>query len=124
RAVRDAATPLVRADLDQIRAALPDVERLGADSGDPVGAGWNLDDAVEVLAGRQHSPLRAVGAVASLVETLDVDRGDEAPLLMPMATISVTEDMATAMLVNVFWAAWGLAMLGVVIRAATWQPTE
>ena len=33
----------------------------------------------------------------ALVRSVDVDRDDEAQPVMPLATISVTEDMATAM---------------------------
>jgi cellulose synthase (UDP-forming) len=35
--------------------------------------------------------------VQALIEAIDVDRPEEAQAVMPMATISVTEDMATAM---------------------------
>ena len=55
------------------------------------------DAALERLAGRDWSPLGALDTVRSLVARIDVDRGDEAQALMPMATISVTEDMATCM---------------------------
>jgi cellulose synthase (UDP-forming) len=41
--------------------------------------------------------LGALESVRALVRAVDVDRGDEAQAVMPMATISVTEDMATAM---------------------------
>jgi cellulose synthase (UDP-forming) len=41
--------------------------------------------------------LAAIESVRSLFRSLDVDLADEAQPLMPMATISVTEDMATAM---------------------------
>jgi cellulose synthase (UDP-forming) len=43
------------------------------------------------------SPLQALETVQALVRAVDVDRSDEAQPVMPMATISVTEDMATAM---------------------------
>src|SRR3712207_9423623 len=49
------------------------------------------------LAHRDWSPLGAVETVRALVRAIDVDRDDEAQPLMPMATISVTEDMATCM---------------------------
>jgi cellulose synthase (UDP-forming) len=41
--------------------------------------------------------LGAIESVRALVRAVDVDRGGEAQAVMPMATISVTEDMATAM---------------------------
>jgi cellulose synthase (UDP-forming) len=55
------------------------------------------DGALAQLASREWSPLGALETVRSLVSKIDVDRGDEAQALMPMATISVTEDMATCM---------------------------
>ena len=53
--------------------------------------------ALDRAAGRLASPLHAVEAVRDLVRDLDVTRADEAIPVMPMSTISVTEDMATAM---------------------------
>ena len=55
------------------------------------------DAALEMLTGRETSPLAAIEAISVLAGALDVDRGDEAQAIMPMATISVTEDMATSM---------------------------
>ena len=85
----------LRADLAEL-ADLPDVSGVvGRDSelGLPV-----VDErALEALSRREVSPLAALGEIAALVRALDVDRGDEAQAVMPMATISVTEDMATAM---------------------------
>ena len=45
----------------------------------------------------EWSPLAALESVRRLVAAVDVDLGDEAQPVMPLATISVTEDMATAM---------------------------
>jgi cellulose synthase (UDP-forming) len=57
-----------------------------------------LDDtALRRLAHRDLSPLAAVESVRALLASIDIDRGEEAQALMPMATISVTEDMATCM---------------------------
>jgi cellulose synthase (UDP-forming) len=56
-----------------------------------------MQTAVDVLAARDLSPLGAVESVRVLLRSIDVDRSDEAQPLMPLATISVTEDMATAM---------------------------
>ncbi len=55
------------------------------------------DRRLERLARRDWSPLAAVESIAALVRALDVDRAEEAQPVMPMATISITEDMATAM---------------------------
>lgn len=53
--------------------------------------------ALDLLSQRSSSPLQAIESISMLVNALDVDRGDEAQAIMPLATISVTEDMATAM---------------------------
>lgn len=53
--------------------------------------------ALAQLADREWSPLGAVETVEALVRAIDVDRSGEAQPVMPMATISVTEDMATCM---------------------------
>lgn len=53
--------------------------------------------ALNRLAERDWSPLGAVESVQALVRAVDVDRGDEAQPVMPLSTVSVTEDMATAM---------------------------
>ncbi|WP_370189060.1 glycosyltransferase [Aeromicrobium sp.] len=55
---------------------------------------------VEVLAATLERDWSAAGALSSvrrLVDAVDVSRLDEAQPVMPLATISVTEDMATAM---------------------------
>ncbi|NHA68152.1 glycosyltransferase [Phycicoccus sp. CMS6Z-2] len=84
----DVAT--MRADLAAV-AALP--VRVDGEGGQLV-----LDDvAVDALADREWSPLGAVASVRDILRAVDVDRPDEAQPVMPMATISVTEDMATCM---------------------------
>ncbi|MGV0110003.1 MULTISPECIES: glycosyltransferase [unclassified Arthrobacter] len=55
------------------------------------------DAALDQLAQRSWSPLAAIDAVRVLIESVNADRGGEAQAVMPMATISVTEDMATCM---------------------------
>ena len=55
------------------------------------------DGGLDALAVRELSPLGAVAAIDGLLAALRVDRPDEAQPLQPLATISVTEDMATAM---------------------------
>lgn len=89
---------IVSEDLAQIRAELADIP--GLDPDDPDGSlAEALDDeeALSALADRAHSPLAAIDTVRNLLLAVDVDRGHEAQPVMPMATISVTEDMATAM---------------------------
>ena len=57
----------------------------------------DLDRSIHLLASRELSPLGALECVQELLRSIDVDRADEAQPLMPLATISVTEDMATSM---------------------------
>ncbi len=56
-----------------------------------------IEQNAEMLASRDLSPLGALAAVERLLRQIDVDRADEAQPLMPLATVSVTEDMATSM---------------------------
>ena len=57
----------------------------------------DVEKTTDFLASRELSPLGALEAVSTLLRSLDVDRSDEAQPLMPLATVSVTEDMATSM---------------------------
>ncbi len=57
----------------------------------------DVDKTVDALAARDLSPLGALESVRALLRSIDVDRSEEAQPLMPLATISVTEDMATSM---------------------------
>lgn len=97
RAVDDAGQQLVVADLAGIRADLADLGELpiatDADLGLPV-----VDEgALDRLAERELSPLTALEEVSRLVGAVELDRADEAQPIMPLATLSVTEDMATCM---------------------------
>jgi len=49
------------------------------------------------MSGRDWSPLGALESVHAVLDAISVERTDEAQPIMPLATISVTEDMATAM---------------------------
>lgn len=57
----------------------------------------DVEKAADLLSSHELSPLGALEAVSKLLRSLDVDRSDEAQPLMPLATVSVTEDMATSM---------------------------
>jgi cellulose synthase/poly-beta-1,6-N-acetylglucosamine synthase-like glycosyltransferase len=82
----------IRADLEEI-GVLRDVPQYDAELGELV-----VDDAaLSRLAARDLSPLSAIESVRQLVHAVDVDRSHEAQPMMPMATLSVTEDMATCM---------------------------
>ncbi|MBF4162155.1 glycosyltransferase family 2 protein [Nocardioides acrostichi] len=89
---------LVAADLTALQADLDviaELEELAAEPGESLTT-VSLAS-LEQLAERDWSPLGAVQTVEALVSAVDVSRSDEAQPIMPMATISVTEDMATCM---------------------------
>lgn len=89
--ITELSQTIVAGDLVQIGA---DLDELGfADHGVAVQA----KDVVARLASDELSPLNALDAVRRTLDALDIGRSDEAQALLPMATISVTEDMATAM---------------------------
>lgn len=50
-----------------------------------------------LLSAKHASPLAAIDEVRRLLADIDVDRADQAEPVHPLATISITEDMATAM---------------------------
>ncbi len=89
--LRELSAGVVGDDLSQLSA---DLDALGFDQ-----AAFNLDSA-EVIARLSESdvsPLNAIEAVTRTLQAADVGRSEEAQAVLPMATISVTEDMATAM---------------------------
>jgi cellulose synthase (UDP-forming) len=93
RAVEEISEQVVSMQLDDLATEL-------ADLGDVEAAALAHSvspDAVRRLAMEDASPLAAFAQVQSLIRSIDVDMPDEAQPLMPLATISVTEDMATAM---------------------------
>lgn len=55
------------------------------------------ESAIRVFSSRQLSPLVALESVHAALRLVEIDRPDEAQPVMPLATISVTEDMATSM---------------------------
>jgi cellulose synthase (UDP-forming) len=89
---------LVGADLRALHEDLAIIAGLEQLGDDPQQSLATIDEtALAQLADREWSPLGAVETVEALVRSIDVDRGGEAQPVMPMATISVTEDMATCM---------------------------
>ena len=82
---------IVAGDLVQIGA---DLDELGLAE---VGVAAQTPELVASLAGDELSPLNALDSVRQTLDALDIGRSGEAQALLPMATISVTEDMATAM---------------------------
>lgn len=92
------ARELAEADVTAARADLAAIAELSADLEDVDGSLAALQGAtLEALVDREWSPLGALQTVSTLIGSLDATRSDEAQPVMPLATISVTEDMATCM---------------------------
>ncbi|PRI10364.1 glycosyltransferase [Leucobacter massiliensis] len=96
-AIDRAAQELTSRDLDTMREDLEVIARLPLERDAELGEVVVDEVRLERLATTEMSPLGAVEAVAALLDALRIDRGGEAQPLQPLATISVTEDMATAM---------------------------
>lgn len=90
RTVVDSHVSSMRADLDEIAALNEHPEAVAT-------AVIFDDEALATLASREWSPLGALESIRAMIQAVDVGRDDEAQPLLPMATISVTEDMATCM---------------------------
>jgi cellulose synthase (UDP-forming) len=89
-----AVQTLVQADVSALQADLEEIAAMEhADAGVPLVA----DNAVQRMSARDWSPLGAMESVQTVLDALSVERADEAQPVMPLATISVTEDMATSM---------------------------
>ncbi|MBT2551333.1 glycosyltransferase family 2 protein [Arthrobacter sp. ISL-65] len=95
RKVDAAARTVVTADLATIQADLDEIRQLTGQSSQV--EALITRDVVDRLARRDWSPIGAIGPIRRMIRALDVDRSDEAIPVMPMATNSVTEDMATCM---------------------------
>jgi cellulose synthase (UDP-forming) len=98
RAVDDASRALVADDLASIRADLAELGEFAPS--DEAAAPILDDDALAHLAQREWSPLSAIERVSTLVRAVDVDRSGEALPIMPVSSVSVTEDMETCMLLH------------------------
>jgi len=104
RQAERAGRRVVSADVEALRADLDAIAGLAGDQTDDLDLD-DLDiaeDVVRRLASREWSPLGALESVHAMIRAVDVDRSNEAQPLMPLATISVTEDMATAMRLHSF----------------------
>lgn len=96
--VAEVRRDMVDADLTALQADLAVIAELEAGTDGEHGSLADLDPAaLDEMSRREWSPLGAVETVQALVDAVDVDLGSEAQPIMPMATISVTEDMATCM---------------------------
>jgi cellulose synthase (UDP-forming) len=96
-AVHEASRRLVDRDIAAMNADLEAIGELPLQRDAQLDALVVDDGGLDALAVRELSPLGAVAAIDGLLAALRVDRPDEAQPLQPLATISVTEDMATAM---------------------------
>lgn len=98
RAVEVASRTVVDEDMRSIRADLAAIREL-TEASIEIDPGTVLvhDDSLDALTARDLSPLASLVAVAGLVRAVDVGLDDEAQPMMPLATVSVTEDMATCM---------------------------
>lgn len=84
-------------DLASIRADLQALDQMPIQTDEEIGLPVVDEAALQRLADREWSPLAAVESVTRLMTAVSVDRGEEAQPIMPLATVSVTEDMATSM---------------------------
>jgi cellulose synthase (UDP-forming) len=97
QAVEGISRRLVERDLRALQEDLAVLEP-GLIEADRETGGMVVDEAaLDRLAAREMSPLAAIESVRRLLADLDAVQSHEAQAVMPMATISVTEDMATAM---------------------------
>ncbi|WP_153394431.1 glycosyltransferase [Ornithinicoccus halotolerans] len=103
RAVTEAGRRVVGEDLERIRADLVEIGAVAHEGAQPLAVDEELglpvvdEAALERLSDQDWSPLGALQSVSALVRAVDVDRAEEAQPVLPLATISVTEDMATCM---------------------------
>ena len=97
RKVDQAVRTLVEADVQALQADLEEIAALEISTEASSGVRVLTVDAVQRLSERDWSPLGALESVQTVLDALGVERSGEAQPVMPLATISVTEDMATAM---------------------------
>jgi cellulose synthase (UDP-forming) len=95
--VTDASRTVVSADVEALHADLAAIAALPIEADRELGTVVIDEVALDRLAQRDWSPLGALESVKALIAAVDVDLAHEAQPVMAMATISVTEDMATAM---------------------------
>ncbi|MFJ4030359.1 glycosyltransferase family 2 protein [Paenarthrobacter sp. NPDC089989] len=97
RKVDEAVRTLVAADFSALQADLEEIAAMELAHVGEGGVTTVASDAVDRMSGREWSPLGALESVHAVLDAISVERTDEAQPIMPLATISVTEDMATAM---------------------------
>nr|WP_246169613.1 glycosyltransferase family 2 protein [Actinotalea subterranea] len=97
RQVDTISATLVADDVARMRADLEAIAALPRPADDDAHELVIEESALDRLAARDWTPLGAIESVRSLLGAVDVDRSDEAQPIMPISTVSVTEDMSTAM---------------------------
>lgn len=97
QALTTAGRGVVERDAANIRADLAEIAALAVSVDEELGLPVVDEEALARLSERDMTPLAAVESVRALMYVVDVDRDDEAQPMMPLATVSVTEDMATCM---------------------------
>lgn len=97
RSIDTAAEALVARDFATIQEDLDAIAQLPVEQDSELQLPVLSETGLDRLATTNLSPLGAVEAVGKLLDALQIDRADEAQPIQPIATISVTEDMATAM---------------------------
>ena len=95
--VDQAVRALVEADVQALQADLAAIAALEVSTDGNSGVRVLTEDAVQRLSARDWSPMGALESVQAVLDALSIERSGEAQPVMPLATISVTEDMATAM---------------------------
>lgn len=88
---------MVAADLQLLSEDIDAIKAMADEQDESLHEFIDVKKTVAALSHRELSPLGAIESIRTLLQSLDVDRSGEAQPIMPMATISVTEDMATAM---------------------------
>ena len=96
RKVDAVSAAIVASDFVSVSDDLRTIRRLAGEVDRPEDE-FDVGAAISALSARELSPMNALEAVQSALQAIAVDRPDEAQPLMPLATISVTEDMATSM---------------------------
>ena len=97
RQITEVSRGLVADDLELMARDIEAIDALRMETDGDWDALIDVNQNVDTLASRDLSPLGALTSVQALLRSIDVDRSEEAQPLMPLATISVTEDMATSM---------------------------
>ena len=91
-----AVRTLVAADFSAMEADLAEIAAMAPDPAAPTDPD-EIETLVDQMSHRDWSPLGALESVQSVLDAVSVERPGEAQPVMPLATISVTEDMATSM---------------------------